>query len=101
MYIPFKSAHPRHTIKNYLLGELKRYVRINTEELNFLKIKTSFSLDYVTAVSKKRSYHVGFPKLDIHSEPSISALTRETFVISRVREKQGQILCSSKFQRIF
>ena len=23
MYIPFKSAHPRHTIKNYILGELK------------------------------------------------------------------------------
>ena len=43
MYIPYKSAHPRHTIKNYVLGELKRYVRINTEELNFLKIKKKFS----------------------------------------------------------
>ena len=39
MYIPYTSAHPRHTIKNYVIGELKRYVRINTEELNFLKIK--------------------------------------------------------------
>ena len=44
MYIPFKSAHPRHTIKNYILGELKRYVRINTDELNFLKIRNSFFL---------------------------------------------------------
>jgi len=44
MYIPYKSAHPRHTIKNYVLGELKRYVRINTEELNFLKIKNNFFL---------------------------------------------------------
>ena len=44
MYIPYKSAHPRHTIKNYVTGELKRYVRINTEELNFLKIKNSFFL---------------------------------------------------------
>ena len=44
MYIPFKSAHPRHTIKNYVLGELKRYVRINTEEINFLKIKNKFFL---------------------------------------------------------
>ena len=42
MYIPFKSAHPRHTIKNYIVGELKRHVRINTEELNFLKIKNKF-----------------------------------------------------------
>ena len=44
MYIPYKSAHPRHTIKNYVIGELKRYVRINTEELNFLKIKNRFFL---------------------------------------------------------
>ena len=38
MYIPYKSAHPRHTIKNYVTGGLKRYVRINMEE-NFLKTK--------------------------------------------------------------
>jgi len=44
MYIPYKSAHPRHTIKNYILGELKRYVRIKTEELNFLKMKNKFFL---------------------------------------------------------
>ena len=42
MYIPYKSAHPRHTIKNYVIGELKRYVRTNTRELNFLKIKNKF-----------------------------------------------------------
>ena len=24
MYIPYKSAHPRHTIKDYLVGELAR-----------------------------------------------------------------------------
>ena len=56
MYIPYKSAHPRHTIKNYVIGELKRYVRINTEELNFLKIKNSFSLEYVIAGSLKLSH---------------------------------------------
>ena len=39
MYIPYKTAHPRHTIKNYVTGELKRYVRIITEELTFLIIK--------------------------------------------------------------
>ena len=44
IYISYKSAHPRHTIKNYVAAKLKRYVRINTEELNFLKIKNSFFL---------------------------------------------------------
>ena len=38
MYIPYKSAHPRQTIKNYVIGELKRYVRINTEELNLQSV---------------------------------------------------------------
>ena len=32
MYIPYRSFHQRHTIKNYVWGELKRYVRYNTEE---------------------------------------------------------------------
>ena len=41
MYIPY---NPRHTIKNDVTDELKRYVRVNTEELNFLKIKNSFFL---------------------------------------------------------
>ena len=44
MYIPFKSARPRHTVKNFILGELKRYVRINMDELNFLKIRNIFFL---------------------------------------------------------
>ena len=35
-------------------------------------------------------YHFSFQKLDIHSEPNISALTREIFVISREREKHRQ-----------
>ena len=37
MQIPYKSAHPRHTIKNYVIGELKRYDPVNMDELNFLK----------------------------------------------------------------
>ena len=59
IYIPFKNAHPRHTIKNYILGELKRCVRINTDELNFLKIRNSFSLECVIAGSINVSYHFG------------------------------------------
>ena len=52
-YIPYKSAHPRHTIKNYVIGELIRCVLINTEDLNFLKIKHRFFL---------RMRHRGFKK---------------------------------------
>ena len=44
MYIPNQSFHQRHTIKNYVWGELKRYVRYNTEGKNFKKLRTRFSL---------------------------------------------------------
>ena len=49
MYTPYQSFHQRHTIKNYVWGELKRYVRYNTEGKNFTKLlkKHGFSLDSV------------------------------------------------------
>ena len=42
MYIPQKSGHVSHTIKNYVLRELKRYIRYNSLKLFFLKIRTKF-----------------------------------------------------------
>ena len=44
MYIPYRSDHQRHTIKNYVWGELKHYVRYNTEENNFKKLRMRFFL---------------------------------------------------------
>jgi len=42
MYIPCKSGHQKHTIRNFILGELKRYVRCSTQEFSFLKTKNKF-----------------------------------------------------------
>ena len=42
MYIPQKGGHVSHSIKNYVLGELKRYIRYNSLKLTFLKIRTLF-----------------------------------------------------------
>ena len=44
MYILYHSFHQRHTIKNYVWGVLKRYVRYNTEEKNFKKLRVCFFL---------------------------------------------------------
>ena len=35
MYIPYKSGHVSHTIKNYVLGEIKGYIRYNSLKLSF------------------------------------------------------------------
>ena len=43
MYIPFRSFHQKHTIKNIVWGELKRYVRYNTEKnKKFKKLRCRF-----------------------------------------------------------
>ena len=42
MYIPATSGHQKHTINNFIIGELRRYVRFNTIKKNFLKIKREF-----------------------------------------------------------
>ena len=34
MYMPVTSGHQKHTINNFILGELTRYVRFNTLEKN-------------------------------------------------------------------
>ena len=63
MYIPFLSAHSRHTIKNYILGELKRFVRINMDELNFLKISNSFFLRMRNRGFNKRKLSLWFSEV--------------------------------------
>ena len=52
MYIPQKSGHVSHTIKNYVLGELKRYIKYNSLKLSFLKVRTRFFQDLGTVVLK-------------------------------------------------
>ena len=42
MYIPYKSGHVSHIIKNYARGKIKRYTRYNSLKLTFLKIRTHF-----------------------------------------------------------
>ena len=42
-YIPFNSNHPKHVFKNFVLGEIKRYIRFNSSEFHFWKmIKKNF-----------------------------------------------------------
>ena len=42
MYIPSKSGHQKHTIRNFVIGELRRYVRICIQEISFVRVKNKF-----------------------------------------------------------
>ena len=46
MYIPMKSGHQKHSIRIFILGELRRYVRCSTQEFSFLKTKNHFLCRY-------------------------------------------------------
>ena len=41
-YIPFKSVHQKHTIVNFVIEELHRYLKCNSTQLYFEKDKHSF-----------------------------------------------------------
>ena len=41
-YIPQKSNHKKHTIKNYVLNELKRYIKFNSNKLAYLRLRNKF-----------------------------------------------------------
>ena len=41
-YIPKKSNHKKHTFKNLVVNELKRYVKYNSEKLGFYKLRNKF-----------------------------------------------------------
>ena len=90
----YKSAHPRHTIKNYVTGELKRYVRINTEELNFLKIKNSFSLRMRNRGFSKNKLSHWFSEVKYSNH---AKFLRKKYKLIRVifkeSEKQRQFVC--------
>jgi len=41
-YIPLKSDHPSHIIVDFILAELKRYIKCNSDEFDFLCNKFPF-----------------------------------------------------------
>ena len=47
MYVPCKSGHATHIIKNCVLGEIKRYLKYDSQKNNFLKIRLQFFPGYV------------------------------------------------------
>jgi hypothetical protein len=49
-YIPLNSDHQPHILKNFVLGELKRYVRFCSQEKSFVSMRLTFLQDYALGV---------------------------------------------------
>ena len=55
IYLPEKSDHAKHIITNFVSGKLKRYVRANSKEINFLAVKVKFFRRFLNGGLKKGS----------------------------------------------
>ena len=76
MYIPYRSFHQKHSIKNYVWGELMRYVRYNTEEKTLKNSKHSFSCVFATVGSK--STYFSSCSVKSHTHKGINYLTKKS-----------------------
>ena len=83
MYIPFRSFHQKHTIKNIVWGELKRYVRYNTEEKNFKKYVLSKLFQHVTYSQRDKLLNTELPLPNVCEPLTIQEAERTILLKSR------------------
>ena len=77
MHIPANSGHQQHTINNFILGELRRYVRFNTIKKNFLKIKRKFFIRLRNRGYKKIFLARLFSKIKFGSRNKLLAISAD------------------------
>ena len=53
---PFQKRSPTPYYKNYVAGKFNKYVRISTEELNFLKVRNNVFLKMHNQGFKKNKF---------------------------------------------
>jgi hypothetical protein len=73
-YIPFKSVHQDHTIVNFVIEELHRYVKCNSNKLYFLKDKLSFYNRLRDRGYKKTFLNKNFRKVSYESRMDLLKL---------------------------
>ena len=106
MFIPDKSGHQKHTIRNFILGELRKYIRCNTQEFNFLKINKKFDRRLRFCFCKKKSLKILFRKVKHSSRNELLKISSqhdchgEKFHSSRI-EPQEIDIAEQEFQATF
>ena len=99
-YIPQKSNHRRHTIKNYVLNELKRYIKYNSEKLNFLKLRNKFFDRLRNRGFRKYTLSKLFSAVKYSSRNKLLA-TNDTIYSTVVQETQADMALIEIAEEIF
>ena len=100
VYIPQKSYHRKHTIKNYVLNELRRYVKYNTEKCNYLKLRNKFfdrlrNRGFRKHLLKKLFQHISYAKRNIYLnllDTACSNYVQETQIEQVLLTEEEEIL---------
>jgi hypothetical protein len=80
-YIPYNSDHQPHILKNFILGELKRYVRCCSKERDFLNAQLAFvkrlrnrgyPRKFISKLLKKVNYNQRFVLLGFSQNEDIN-----------------------------
>ena len=77
MFIPANSGHQKHTINNFILGELRRYVRFNTIKRNFTKIKCKLFSRLRNRGYNKKFLTTLFRKIEFGSRNKLLAISED------------------------
>ena len=101
MYIPATSGHAKHTIKNFIIGELKRYVRYNTIKKNFLKIRNKFYARLRNRGYKKTPLKRLFRCVKFGQRKDLLAVSSEMFNFRETRDSEVECNLIRDSERIF
>ena len=74
VYIPYRSVHQEHTIVNFVIEELNRYVKCNSTKLYFLINKLSFYKRLLNRGYKKTFLNKTFAKVSYKSRNELLKL---------------------------
>jgi hypothetical protein len=98
-YIPFNSIHQQHIIKNFVIGELQRYVRCNSNKLYFMQNMLSFykrlrnrgyCKTFLNKTFKKVSYESRLNLLNLHVCSLVVCDQEEIFLRETSGERKDQ-----------
>ena len=101
MYIPAKSGHAKHTITNFIIGELKRYVRYNTLKRNFLKIRNKFFARLRNRGYEKIPLKRLFRGVKFGQRMELLAISSEKLDFREIRDSEVECNLINDSERIF
>ena len=99
--IPAKSGHAKHTIKNFIRGELKRYVRCNSIKRNYFKIRNKFFLRLRKRGYKRVTLRRLFRSVKFESRKNLLAISTEKLDFCEIRDSEVDIGLVEDAERIF